>query len=214
MTAFDSALRPERDDQTLDPPSAAEAAGFWIRALARLVDWVVVAIAGFLATAVLAFLFGAVAALRGRSPDAVLEGMGQSTWIGWIGGAITAVAYHSCFEGLSGSTAGKRLLGLQVLTESLQPISFLQGTRRSTAFLVDALFFGAIAASRMSDSPTKQRIGDSWAKTRVVRRRSVPRDVHPSTLRMLLGLCAAVAAAGLLTAITQLLEAIAFIQGN
>jgi uncharacterized RDD family membrane protein YckC len=91
----------------------------------------------------------------------------------WTISAIGTTAYYVMFELLAGTTIGKLLVGAQVVDLDLGAIRLNQAVKRSLAFFVDALFFGMIAASVMSDSPLKQRIGDQWAKTRVVRRRAL-----------------------------------------
>jgi uncharacterized RDD family membrane protein YckC len=156
------------------------------------------------------FVFGALSvaleSITGHASADVLESLQKTSFIGRIGGVIATLAYHALFEGVAGSTVGKRLLGLQVITMDGTPLRFVQGVRRSLAFLVDALFFGAIAANEMKDSPEKQRIGDRWAGTRVVRRRSMPAELHPPTLQFVAAFIAAVEVAWLLTAATQFLD--------
>jgi uncharacterized RDD family membrane protein YckC len=151
---------------TPDAAIELEPAGFWIRAGARLIDWMV------------------------QTLRASIE---RTTFIGWIGGVLASLAYHSFSEGLSGSTVGKRLLRLQIIDVNLTPVSFGQGAKRSVAFLLDALFFGMIAAHFMNESLEKQRIGDQWAETRVVRRRSLPVSMRTPTRRMIGGFAAAIA---------------------
>jgi uncharacterized RDD family membrane protein YckC len=194
--------------QSGDHSDTAEAAGFWIRAAARFFDWLVMLVVGFLVAFVLVIIAGVVEGLTGRSADAFVASLGKTTWIGWIGSTLAMLGYPISFEGIAGSTVGKRMIGLQVLSTALEPINFLQGTKRSVAFLIDALFFGMVAASLMNDSPEKRRVGDQWAETRVVRRRSIPPSLRASTPRMLAALIAALITAGMLTAITHVLESL------
>lgn len=133
-----------------------EPAGFWIRAVARVIDFVVQ-----MALFVVAF-----------------ESLNAATW---IGGTLAALAYHSCFEGLAGTTLGKRLLGLQVIDVQGTPITFAQAVKRSVAFLADSLFLGGVGWWFMNQSPEMQRIGDLLARTRVVRRRSLPAGLLPAS---------------------------------
>ncbi|HKH45446.1 MAG TPA: RDD family protein [Thermoanaerobaculia bacterium] len=73
-----------------------------------------------------------------------------------------------------GSSLGKLLLGIVVLEETGRPCSWLQAWKREILYFVDAFFFGLIAYSQMSKSPREQRLGDEWADTVVVHRRSAP----------------------------------------
>ena len=72
-------------------------------------------------------------------------------------------------EGLGGSTLGKMTLGLRVVRPDGAPINFGAALGRSAAFFVDAIFFGLVAWTSMSGSMLKQRYGDKWANTVVVR---------------------------------------------
>lgn len=184
----------------------AEPAGFWIRGLARLADWLLLALINIIVIFCLAFLAQLFGALAGRPVDGFLLGLHTTTWVGRIGGVLVTLAYHTVFEGIAGSTVGKRLIGLQVLSEDLEPITFVQGAKRSLGFLVDAVFLGAVAAASMNDSPQKQRVGDMWAETRVVYRESVPEQLLPSGMRWLGGFAAAMTIAAVLTAISQIVE--------
>lgn len=212
---MDSELAPysASDADSLARTSALEPAGFWIRAAARIIDWVVLGIVGMFVGVFLALIAGIVEATTGGPAPDLLEAMTKTTFIGWIGGVITNLGYHSLFEGVAGSTVGKRVLGLHVVAFDLTPVRFDQAVKRSIGFLVDALFFGAIAAGEMKDSPEKQRIGDRWGETRVVRRRSLPLELRPSTLQFFAAFVAAVQIAFLVTLATQGMEYLWHVRG-
>jgi uncharacterized RDD family membrane protein YckC len=203
---LNSDLSAPADDSPSPTARALDSAGFWIRAAARFIDWLVLGIVGITVGFLFAVIAVALESITGRASSDVIESLQQTSFIGWIGSVIATLAYHSLFEGVAGSTVGKRMLGLQVIAMDGTPVRFVQGVRRSLAFLFDALFFGAIAAGEMNNSPEKQRIGDRWAGTRVVRRRSLPVELHPPTLQYVAALVAAVEVAWLLTAVTQVLE--------
>lgn len=185
------------------PGFAVVPGGFWIRAAARLIDWIVQALVGMIIGVVMAVIAGIVEAAGGPG-SAFLASMERTTFIGWIGGALAALGYHSCFEGIAGTTVGKRLLSLQVLSTTLAPIDFGQAMKRSIGFLVDALFFGAIGAQVMSASPLKQRIGDNWAETCVVRRESLPLQYRTPTMQVIMAFVMAMVVTGFLVAATQI----------
>jgi uncharacterized RDD family membrane protein YckC len=147
-----------------------EPAGFWIRACARAIDVAVL-------TAILVMAFDSM------------------NGVTWVGGTLAALAYHSCFEGLAGTSIGKRLLGLQVIAVQGVQITFAQAVNRSVAFLADSLVFGAVGWWFMNQSPEMQRIGDLVARTRVVRRRSLPEELRPAMRRFLVAMAVAIAVA-------------------
>jgi len=105
-------------------------------------------------------------------------------------GLPAVVVVHSFWEGLHGSTIGKRLLGLSVVSDDGAPAGFGAGVRRSVALLVDAL----LGAYWIRESPRAQRIGDVWASTLVVRVKDVPAGSRRSALRFVAALGAGAAA--------------------
>ena len=196
----------ETDSATASPADALQPAGFWIRALARILDQVMLGIAGLFVGAILAVVAYATEDMTGRSGDEMLVILETSTFISWIGNFAATVVYHALFESVSGNTVGKRMLGLHVVSMDGSPIRFRQGLIRSVAFFVDALFLAAVAALAMHESPVKQRVGDKWADTRVVKRRSLPLQMHPPTLQFFAGLVGAMQSAAAIVAITMTLE--------
>ena len=183
-----------------------EPAGFWIRAAARLVDWVVLMLVNVVVVFGLAIVAAVAEQLTGRSSAAMLAALQNTTFIGWIGGFFTTLTYYSIFEGVVGSTIGKRLVGLHVIGMDGAPVRFAQGCKRTLGFFIDALFFGAIAAGEMRDSPEKQRLGDRWANTRVVRLRSVPPELRPRRREFVAAMIAAVHVTAVVDTITSLAE--------
>jgi uncharacterized RDD family membrane protein YckC len=148
-----------------------EGVGFWPRAAARVIDFIVHYIIGVCA----GFLFGIIlviaAELSGhRGPFTVDPNSGLTLFIFAL---LGSVAYHTICEGMNGSTVGKRLLSLVVLQEDGSPCRFNSALIRSFAYFVDALFFGVIAYFAMQKSRQQQRHGDAWAHTVVCRRSQV-----------------------------------------
>lgn len=112
--------------------------------------------------------------------DAFLATIGSNKLIAIIFGMLGSIAYHTCMEGFHGSTVGKRLFGLQVLSVDGGRCSLSQAAKRSLAILWDGLFFGLIGITAINGDPQRQRHGDDWAETVVVRRGSVPPSSLPS----------------------------------
>jgi uncharacterized RDD family membrane protein YckC len=103
----------------------------------------------------------------------------KETWVSWTTTLAAFVVYHAVAEGALGTTVGKRVMGLRVVTLELRPPSFRQALVRSAGFFIDSFFFFLVAARTMSDSPIRQRIGDGWADTRVVYQRTLQESAWP-----------------------------------
>ena len=99
----------------------------------------------------------------------MIQRLSATSGLDFLAGLLGSLAMHTVAEGLHGSTIGKRLCGLTVVTVGGAPPTLGGALKRNIAFLWDALFFGMIAAQRMSQSPLNQRYGDAWANTQVVR---------------------------------------------
>jgi uncharacterized RDD family membrane protein YckC len=61
---------------------------------------------------------------------------------------------------------------------------------RELAYYIDALFFGIVAYASMNKSACQQRLGDKWAHTVVVRRRSLQPAQRRSTGRFVAAVAA------------------------
>lgn len=149
-------------------------AGFWHRALARVLDLLIHAMAAFVAMIPTAIVLRVFAALTHRDLQVMLERLQKFSILGGVLSIIGSFLYHAISEGLHGSSLGKRICGLVVLSENRTPCSMRAAFGRSAAFYIDGMFFGAIAAGSMSDSPMRQRLGDKWNHIIVQRRRDAP----------------------------------------
>ncbi len=157
-----------------EPDKPLEPAGFLIRAGARLLDMGIHLGLGFVTGLIVAITTGIVATIRGIPYETLWANAQPVAWIGWLSGMLGSILYQVIAEGWHGSSSGKILLGLVVLQENGRPCTPLQALMRELAYFIDVLFFGLIAYSQMSKSPLKQRLGDDWADTVVVFRRSAP----------------------------------------
>ena len=161
------------------PEGLPETAGFGIRAAARLVDYVV----HFLISFPAGLIFGMVLVLAVGGDQVRLQrgiaAMRQTSVIAFLLAIIGSALYTTLCEAVHGSTLGKLLFGLVVLTEKGLPCGFRSALGRSFAFLIDSLFFGLIGYLAMKGDPLDQRHGDKWFHTIVAKRRSVP----PAVLR-------------------------------
>lgn len=117
---------------------------------------------------------------------------------------IASMAFYIAAESMHGSTPGKMVLGMRVVSEDGAACSFVQALKRSVGFLVDGLFFGLPAAATMSKSARQQRIGDTWAKTVVVKARSLQPEQRRSGALFAGALAAACLAYAVLAALSMI----------
>lgn len=145
-----------------------EGAGFWIRVGARLIDTMIHFATNIAAGLAAGILIAIGSAIQDTPPDAAIAKVSETGLIGFLAALAGGIALHTLAEGLHGSTIGKRLCGLTVVSEDGGPASILAALKRNVAYLWDSLFFGFIAYRAM-DPPANQRHGDTWARTQVVR---------------------------------------------
>ncbi|MBX3208026.1 MAG: RDD family protein [Labilithrix sp.] len=150
-----------------------EPGGFGIRAGAHVIDVIATTIAGAVAGAIGGFSVALLGAAGVIGPGWETR-IGKQTIGTFAFGFLGSLLYHTVAEALGGATIGKAICGLRVLTEDRRPCTLVKALVRNLAYYLDSLFFGAVAWSSMSSSPTKQRHGDKWAGTIVVRSRGMP----------------------------------------
>jgi uncharacterized RDD family membrane protein YckC len=86
------------------------------------------------------------------------------------------LGYYVVFEALTGWTIGKLVMGLRVVAEDGDSISWGQALGRNLLRFVDGLFFYLIAALFVWSSSKRQRLGDLAANTFVIRDRGESRE--------------------------------------
>lgn len=158
------------DTYTVDTPENIEfsydVAGIGSRFLAAVVDSLLISLA------MAAVLFGAGLL---RDSIGVLDGASESVIAALIILLVMVIlwGYYIIFELVwSGQTPGKRLVGLRVVRDGGQPVTFLSVAIRNFIRLVDFLpvFYG-IGVIAMFIDPRSRRLGDFAAGTLVVRER-------------------------------------------
>jgi len=117
-------------------------------------------VAAVLDAALLAAAFGALESTAATS---------ASTVNAVLAAVIAALSYYSLSEGLAGSTVGKAIVGLSVRTGDGGPCGLARAVRRNLLRFVDAIGFYVVGFVIASSSPQRQRLGDRWAGTVVVR---------------------------------------------
>ena len=174
-----------------------EGASPWIRFLARIIDQitcfvVTLVTANFVALA----LYMGVAIITQDSANWAIERLQRQAFIDYVLITLASIAYYTVCEGLHGSTLGKWICGLTVVNEKSGTYCGLPAAlRRTLAMFVDGLFLCIPAAVSMSDSERRQRLGDRWAKTMVVKRRDLEGVMEPRSVdRFILALLGGVTA--------------------
>ena len=167
-----------------------EGAGFWIRALARVLDTMAHLAVGVIVGLVAAIAVAIGDALQGVGPDPSMATLSPSTPLALVAGIVGHLSMHTVCEGFHGSTLGKRICGLTVVSEDGGPATPLGALKRSIAYLWDAIFFGWVGSRKMAESPRRQRFGDIWGHTQVVHLSALDASERRSWVRF--GLAAAV----------------------
>jgi uncharacterized RDD family membrane protein YckC len=178
----------------VEPPSFAgytgavselTGAGFGIRLLARLIDTAIHYCIGIAAGLFVGILLGLYSAFA-HQPVSHLVHRAQGGAFVFLFALLGSVAYHSVCESVHGSSAGKMLLSLVVVTEDGKPCGFKAALIRSAAYFVDALVFGLIGYLAMQNSPSNSGMETTgrapWSAnaTRFSHKTSAPRAVSCS----------------------------------
>ena len=103
----------------------------------------------------------------GEETETGYELNGLSGLLSWF---IPWVVFTIGFEKLFGATLGNGIVGLKPIQENFyEKISLSQSVKRHLADPVDMFFFGLVAILTIRNTDKKQRVGDIWAKTIVVK---------------------------------------------
>lgn len=158
----------------------------WLRLAAFAIDYL---FAGLLGVA-LAFFFGVGWGLLVR--QALPHSVVLAVEAGYV---AIFYAYFIVSEGAFSTTAGKGLLGFRVRSAATGVrISWRQSLKRNVGLVADLVFFGLVGLTVANGSRWRQRIGDRWAGTVVVRSTapyltlaalSEPVGAEPGTKRLL-----------------------------
>lgn len=162
-------------------------ADFGIRVLARGID----ILYGLLLAVIMGFVGGIILAIlsaMGRIREDWVEALGQESPVAFFWGILGAFLYHGFSEGFGGTTIGKLCCGLNITQEDGRPCTGVAAFKRSLVYHADALFFGLVAYNSMKDSPLRQRYGDVWGKTVVVKKSVYRPTPARSIWRILAGL--------------------------
>jgi uncharacterized RDD family membrane protein YckC len=79
------------------------------------------------------------------------------------------IGYYVACEALTGMTVGKGMVGIRVVGDTGERVTFGAAVLRNLLRLIDAFFFYLVAFVFALQSPLRQRLGDRLAHTVVVR---------------------------------------------
>lgn len=82
---------------------------------------------------------------------------------------ILYIGYYTYLEGSRGQTIGKMITRIKVVREDGMPIDMNQALTRNILRIIDGFIGYLIGAILIWRSDKKQRLGDRWAKTVVVK---------------------------------------------
>jgi uncharacterized RDD family membrane protein YckC len=132
--------------------------GFWIRLVAYVIDYVVIVVIGVVFGAVLGFVVG----MTGGTKETAKAG-------GYVVGFLVSWFYFALMESSErGATLGKRALGLRVVTDQGQRLSFGTATARFFSKLVSALIL-CIGFVMIGFTDRKRGLHDMMAGTLVIK---------------------------------------------
>jgi uncharacterized RDD family membrane protein YckC len=154
--------------------------GWPLRAVAKILDLILHNLIGVVFGVIIGIVIGFFSAASGGNTTDLIN---QSTTIRLISGGFAIlgfILYSAICETYYGATLGKLILGMHVVNNEGEAISFGAAMIRALAFFIDQLFLGLIAYSSMKDDPLQRRYGDKWAGTVVVKRSSVKGSEIPS----------------------------------
>lgn len=193
---FDGLCPRCREQRGLDAPLPDDCVGFSSRAVSRIIDWVVSmacgAAAGILVV-VVASVLEALGLIQEGWTEGWAEGVEESKAAEFLAGVASGVLGGATSTALCGASVGKLLLGQRAVRTDGGLPGFIDSVKRELAFYVDSFFFGLVAHSAMKDSPLKQRLGDRWAGTTVVRVATLAPAARVSPAQLTTGIVAGLA---------------------
>jgi len=147
-----------------------EYAGFWMRFGALIIDWLILGVIGFVISMVLGVTIGVPSALMSSlvavnevTAEAANTGASTASFgiVGWLYYALMESSDHQ-------ATVGKKVLGLKVVDEQGNKISFLRATGRYVGKWVSSLILG-IGYLMAAFTAKKQALHDIMASCLVIR---------------------------------------------
>jgi uncharacterized RDD family membrane protein YckC len=137
-----------------EPIEVGDTNVLWRRVFAHLIDWIAYTILGVAIVVVGPYLL----------PGSWLITPHTSAYL-WV--PLAAVANWVVLQGHTGYSVGKWLVRIRVVGEDERPPGMRRAFLRTLPLVIEQ--YGVIAIWAMRRSPARQRFGDRWASTYVVR---------------------------------------------
>ncbi|MCX7824789.1 MAG: RDD family protein [Verrucomicrobiae bacterium] len=149
------------------PVAMMHYAGFWIRALAKLMDGIIVGLTGGMLGALAGFVIWAMT--TGDQKDAILSLLVTGYMGVCFAHYLIGIPYNIWFVGRYGATPGKMACGLRVVRADGLPLTYARACGRAFADLLSAmiLYIGYIMAAFDGE---KRALHDHICDTRVIRK--------------------------------------------
>ena len=94
-------------------------------------------------------------------------GVSLIPFVGWIVG-VSYFLLKDAFPFLDGQSIGKKAMNIRVVTEDGEPITGNYGPALVRQIVLYIPFFAIVELVVMITNPLKMRLGDQWAKTKVI----------------------------------------------
>jgi uncharacterized RDD family membrane protein YckC len=170
-------------ESPLSIPVSAVGMKFSKRAWAYIIDWLTVSALTYLSAFFVSMVYSLFyIIIAGTSPNFEI-----SKTLDYLISFVMSIVYFSVFEWLYGASLGKLILRMHVVMTDGSPCTLKAAIIRGLLRLVDGLFFGLIAYSKMKP-PYYKRIGDNSANTMVVDARNPLIQQKPGWWRFLIAL--------------------------
>jgi uncharacterized RDD family membrane protein YckC len=181
-------------------PTPPDVVGFDARVFSRLIDsgaHAAMAVLGSVAAGVVLVVLAKLGLISEGWAQRLKLGVGLKVFVSISSTLVsTGVMNRVC-----GASLGKVLLKQRIVRLDGQRPRFIDGVARELGLFVDLFFFAAVAYSVMKASPLRQRVGDKWADTVVVRADAVSPAARASPTELAAGLALGLMLKAALTAI-------------
>lgn len=146
-----------------------EYVGVGRRAVAIIIDAIIVSIVGSIIGGIVGGVVGGASAATGADEAGFAAAVAGASSVVSIVVGILAFLYWVVLEATMGATLGKKVMGIVVVKTDGTPISWGDSLIRNILRIIDGLLVYLVAALFVWNSPLKQRLGDRVASTVVVR---------------------------------------------
>ena len=137
-------------------PGRMQYAGFWIRAGAKIIDWIILG--------VVQMGFSLILPIMARSGNGVAAAIALNVFQ-----LAVAAVYSTFFLGRYGATIGKMACQIKVVTDTGEPVTYLRALGRHFAEMLSSLILG-IGYIMAGFDDEKRTLHDRICSTRVVRK--------------------------------------------